>query len=89
MLLSGLPVALSQDNSCMLAQTSIRNAENKNFQTAFITLYQNLPMNLCAILQTFQFNMHFPKISDAVTRILCACLFLTSFFLFSNGRNTL
>ena len=88
-LLTGLPVAFSQDKNCMLAQAGIRNAEKKNFQTSFINIYQNLPLNfLGIILTTFQFNNAFLiEISDAVS--VCACLILTRFFMFSNGRNTL
>ena len=37
----GLPVGFSQDNNCVLAEAGIRNAEKKNFQTAFINIYQN------------------------------------------------
>ena len=44
------PVAFSQDNNCVLAQTGIRNAEKKTFQTAIINSYQNLQLNLGAIL---------------------------------------
>ena len=36
--LTGLSIAFSQDNNCVLAQTGIRNAEIKNFHTAFIKL---------------------------------------------------
>ena len=50
MLLTGLPVAFSQDNNCVLAQTGIRIAEKKNFLTAIINIYQNLQLNLGAIL---------------------------------------
>ena len=46
----GLPFAFSQENKCVLAQTGIRNAEKKNFHTAFINIYQNLQLNLGAIL---------------------------------------
>ena len=88
MLLTGLPVAFSQNNNYVFAQTGIRNAEKKNFLTAFINIYQNLQLNLGVILWTFQFNNAFPnKISDAV--ILCVSLFLSRLFMFSNGRNTL
>ena len=83
MLFPGLPVAFSQDKNCVLAKADIRNAEKKTFQ-----IYQNLPLNLGTILTTFQFNNAFPiEMSDA--DILCACLFVTRFFLFSNGRTTL
>ena len=51
MLLTRLPVALSQDNSCVLAQAGMKNAEKKNFQAVFINiLYQNLQLNLGAII---------------------------------------
>ena len=50
MLLTGLPVAFSQDNNCVLAQAGIRNAEKNNFQTAIINIYQNLQLNLGAVL---------------------------------------
>ena len=48
MLLTGLPVAFSQDNNCVLAQAGIINAEKNNFQTAFINICQNLQLNLDA-----------------------------------------
>ena len=50
MLLTGLPVAFSQDNNCVLAQAGIRKAEKTNFQTAIINIYQNLQMNFSAVL---------------------------------------
>ena len=34
----------------VLAQAGIRNAEKKNFQTAINIIYQNLQLNLGAIL---------------------------------------
>ena len=50
MLLTELPVAFSQDNNCVLAQAGIRNEEKTNFQTAIIIIYQNLQLNLGAVL---------------------------------------
>ena len=50
MLLTGMPVAFSQDNNCVLAQAGIRNAEKNNFQTAIINIYKNLQLNLGAVL---------------------------------------
>ena len=50
MLLTGVPVAFSQDNNWLLAKAGIRNAEKKNFQTAIINIYQNLQLNLGAVL---------------------------------------
>ena len=51
-------------------------------------MYQNLHLNLGAILYTFQLNSAFAiEISDTI--ILCVCLFLTHFEMFFNGRNTL
>ena len=49
MLLTGLPVAFSQENNYVLAQIGIRNAEKKIFQTAFINIDQNWQLNLGAI----------------------------------------
>ena len=72
-LLTDSPAASSQDN-CVLAQVDIRNAEKKDFQTAFINIYQTLQLNLGAILLTFQLNNAFAiETSDAV--ILWICLF--------------
>ena len=48
MLLTGLSVALSKNDSCKIA--GIRNAGKKTFQTEFINIYQNLHLNLGAIL---------------------------------------
>ena len=39
MLLTGLSVALSKNDSCKIAQAGIRNAEKKTFQTKFIKTY--------------------------------------------------
>ena len=50
MLLMGLSVALSKNDSCKIAQADIRNAGKKTFQTQFINIYQNLHVNLGAIL---------------------------------------
>ena len=50
MLLMGLSVALSQDDSCVLAEAGIRNAEKRTLQTELINIYQNLHFNLGAIL---------------------------------------
>ena len=50
MLLTGLSVALSQDDSCKIAQAGIRNAGKKTFQAPFINIHQNLDLNLGAIL---------------------------------------
>ena len=50
MLLTGLPVTFSQDKNYVLTQAGIRNAEKKDFQTAFINIYQILPLNLDTIL---------------------------------------
>ena len=50
MLLTGLSVALSNNDSCKIAQAGIGNAGKKTFQTEFINMYQNLHLNLGAIL---------------------------------------
>ena len=50
MLLTGLSVALSKKDSRKVAQAGIRNAGKKTFQTEFINIYQNLQLNLGAIL---------------------------------------
>ena len=50
MLLTGLSVALSKNDSCKTAQAGIRNAGEKNFQTEFINIYQNLHLNVGAVL---------------------------------------
>ena len=50
MLFTGLPVAFSQDNNCVLAQAGIRNAEKKNFQTAIINIKLTNELNLGAVL---------------------------------------
>ena len=50
MLLTGLPIAFTQDNNCMSTQAGIRNAEKKNLQAAIINIYQNLQLNLGAVL---------------------------------------
>ena len=44
-LLTGLPAAFSQYNNCVLAQADFRNAEKKNFQTAFINIYKKKTYN--------------------------------------------
>ena len=50
MLLTCLSVALFKNDSCKIAQAGFRNAGEKTFQTEFINLYQNLHLNLGAIL---------------------------------------
>ena len=50
MLLTGLSVALFQDNGSMFIQAGIRNADKKDFQTVFVNIYRNLHFDLGAIL---------------------------------------
>ena len=83
MLLTGLPVAYSQDNNCVLAQAGIRNAEKKKSKHH----YQNLSQ------LTIEFRCHFIDFSVShrdFRRSYFLCLFVSDlFFLFSNRRNTL
>ena len=53
MLLTGLSVALSKNDSCKITQAGIRNAGEKTFQTEFINIHQNLHLNLGAIFIDF------------------------------------
>ena len=50
MLLTGLSVASSKNDSCKIAQAGIRNAGKTIFQTEFINIYQNIHLNLGVIL---------------------------------------
>ena len=86
MLLTGLPVALSRDNRCV-GTGSYQKCREKEFLDS---IYQHLSK------LTIEFRCHFIDISvyafpieipDAV--ILCDCLFLTRFVMFSNGRHAL
>ena len=54
----------------------------------FDCICRTVQLNLQAISRTFQFNSAFPiEISDAI--IFSFSLFLTCFFMISNGRNNL
>ena len=50
MRLTGLSVALYKNHSCKFAQAGIGNAWKKAFQAEFTDIYQNLHLNLDAIL---------------------------------------
>ena len=50
MLLTSLSFASSKNESCKIAQAGIGNAGKKTFQAEFINIYQNLQLNLGAIL---------------------------------------
>ena len=84
MLLTSLPVAISRDNSCVLAQAGIRNAEKERISRQHLS---KLTFEFTCYLIDISVNAFPIEISDAV--ILCACLCLTRFVMFSSGRNSL
>ena len=73
MLLTGWPVAFSQNKNCVCTGRYQKYGE-KEFPDS---LYQNLPLNLDTILTTFQFHNAFAiEISDAFIFCLVSLCFL-------------